>query len=781
MRCLTNSIARFIHLMSCQTPKSMPAHKEFESMATMLKHMKPILDEIDYDMIPSDENLQKVCEGLDISVNAAREFVEQWSPKMSRILTVLQSEQLLTKIKSSFLEICCILCRLLRISPSSSCMAGVQVCTEIMHCVQELQSWQPERISKHIEQAMKSKNDKLSSGSEQLEEIVESLGFVSNQELLKESIAVEKESMKLRANKCREEMDQINLVMDLLALIREYMLKSGCLETMNGIRIPSHFRCPLSLDFMLDPVIVASGQTFERSSIQKWLDHGLRICPKTRQCLSHTNVIPNYTVKALIENWLNEKNLKLPMNSGLTEIQPDTSVSDGLASQDVIQTDSFRCSVHSSDSLSRCSLEGGDTGGNPKINGPSFSDEVSSTKCQSVEPKCNDRSPEHSYTHSRTHSVSSAISCTDYMPSAPTEMSRVSDGHQKLGTLSGESLSETGSPFASNSLPGRGSQSAKTSAEISEIGSNNYARVHSLQLSDSRYDETTTSAHVDKLVEDLKSPRNELQTKAAAELRLLAKHNMDNRIIIGQCGAIGPVISLLNSDVKMTQEHSVTALLNLSLNEENKKRIAQEGVIESLIHVLESGTNAAKENSAAALFSLSVLEEYKVKIGRSGAIKALVDLLAQGTVRGKKDAATALFNLSICHENRARIVQAGAVKYLVQLLDPSGGMVDKSVALLANLSTISEGRSAIARAGGIPMIVEIVDMGSQRGKENAASVLLEMCLNSTKFCNMVLQEGAVPPLVALSQSGTPRAKEKAQQLLSHFRSQREGAKGKRKN
>jgi hypothetical protein len=100
------------------------------------------------------------------------------------------------------------------------------------------------------------------------------------------------------------------------------------------------------------------------------------------------------------------------------------------------------------------------------------------------------------------------------------------------------------------------------------------------------------------------------------------------------------------------------------------------------------------------------------------------------------------------------------VKYLVELMDPVTGMVDKAVALLANLSTISEGRMAIAKAGGIPLLVEVVESGSQRGKENAASILMQLCLNSPKFCTLVLQEGAVPPLVALSQSGTPRAKEK---------------------
>ncbi|KAG4965264.1 hypothetical protein JHK85_040239 [Glycine max] len=43
---------------------------------------------------------------------------------------------------------------------------------------------------------------------------------------------------------------------------------------------------------------VEVGQTYERQSIQKWLDHGLNVCPKTHQRLTLTNVIPNYTVKS---------------------------------------------------------------------------------------------------------------------------------------------------------------------------------------------------------------------------------------------------------------------------------------------------------------------------------------------------------------------------------------------------------------------------------------------------------------------------------------------------
>jgi len=288
---------------------------------------------------------------------------------------------------------------------------------------------------------MKSKNDEINSSSEHVAEIIESFGLVSNQDLLKETIAIEKGRIKVNESKCEEDMDQINLIVDLLALIRDYMLKTGSFGTMNGISVPSYFCCPLSLNFMLDPVIVASGQTFERSSIQKWLENGLRICPKTRQHLSHTNLIPNYTVKALIANWLEENNLKLPISCDSSNANPEASASGGMSSQDVIRANSFRCSVHSSDTLSRSSLEAGDVVRRLKIDDPSVSGEVSSSMVHSVEAdKFNHRSPEHSYTHSRTQSVSSAVSSCDYVPVPATEISRRQETHEKIGGTSGKNL-----------------------------------------------------------------------------------------------------------------------------------------------------------------------------------------------------------------------------------------------------------------------------------------------------------------------------------------------------
>lgn len=778
VKCLVNSISRFIHLVSCQMVKPMPFQKNYNHMIGVLKRLKPVLDDVIHCKTYLDENLCKECEELDMAVNGARELLENWSPKRSKILSVLRSGSLLMKIQISSVEICHLIFRSLQSPPPTSVLASLE------NYLQELKCLKKEPATGYIEEALTNQRENIELHNENLKKIIELLGLTANLELMKESIAVEKERLSTEVKKVKAELDEINAIVGLVCSLRDYAIKFERPEGKSGISIPSYFICPLSLELMVDPVIVASGQTYGRVSIQKWLDHGLNVCPKTHQRLAHTNLIPNYTVKAMVANWCEENNVKLTNNSEFNNMK--TPIDHSLP-QDLARSCSFG-SVHSSNSTSRSSLQTGNAFEKQKGD---ISSRLSgeSNGCQSLEiEKFEQQSPAPSYIYSRSESFSSSISSTDCAHPVSKEASEIVSKQENVKELSGEITKGSTAPANNESesspwLSGKqfqGPRSKLGETETRNDNNNRHSKVHSLPVCNSGYDELTTASYVNKLIEDLHSPCDEAQTKAAEELRLLSKHNVENRIMIGQCGAIAPLLSLLYSEVKITQEHAVTALLNLSISEDNKALIVEAGAIEPLIHVLKTGNDGAKENSAAALFSLSVIEHYKATIGQSGAVKSLVDLLGSGTLRGQKDAATALFNLSICHENKARIVQAGAVKHLVQLMDHSAGMVDKAVALLANLSTIAEGRLAIAREGAIPLLVEFVDSGSQRGKENAASILLQLCLHNTKFCTLVLQEGAVPPLVALSQSGTPRAKEKAQQLLSHFRYQREGATGKGK-
>ncbi|XP_050212404.1 U-box domain-containing protein 13 [Mercurialis annua] len=369
--------------------------------------------------------------------------------------------------------------------------------------------------------------------------------------------------------------------------------------------IPDDFRCPISLELMKDPVIVSTGQTYERSCIEKWLEAGHGTCPKTQQNVSSTAVTPNYVLRSLIAQWCEANGIEPPK-------RPSSS---------------------------------------------------------------------------RSNKTTSAYS--------PAE---------------------------------------RTKVEI--------------------------------LLHKLTSGSPEDQRSAAGEIRLLAKRNADNRVAIAEAGAIPLLVGLLSTPDSRTQEHAVTALLNLSICEDNKGSIISAGAVPGIVHVLKKGSMEARENAAATLFSLSVVDENKVTIGSSGAIPPLAMLLSEGTQRGKKDAATALFNLCIYQGNKGKAVRAGVVPTLMRLLtEPGGGMVDEALAILAILASHPEGKSSIGAAEAVPVLVEVIGNGSPRNRENAAAVMVHLCSGDQKYLIEAQELGIMGALLDLAQNGTDRGKRKARQLL----------------
>ncbi|XP_022715728.1 U-box domain-containing protein 17-like [Durio zibethinus] len=69
------------------------------------------------------------------------------------------------------------------------------------------------------------------------------------------------------------------------------------------LTIPKDFCCPTSWDLMRDPVIISTGQTYDRSSIARWMEEGHCTCPKTGQMLIHNRLVPNRALRNLIIQW----------------------------------------------------------------------------------------------------------------------------------------------------------------------------------------------------------------------------------------------------------------------------------------------------------------------------------------------------------------------------------------------------------------------------------------------------------------------------------------------
>ncbi|KAG6764334.1 hypothetical protein POTOM_031800 [Populus tomentosa] len=69
------------------------------------------------------------------------------------------------------------------------------------------------------------------------------------------------------------------------------------------VTVPNHFRCPVSLDLMNDPVTMSSGITYDRESIEKWIEAGNVTCPITNKVLRSLDPIPNHTIRKMIQDW----------------------------------------------------------------------------------------------------------------------------------------------------------------------------------------------------------------------------------------------------------------------------------------------------------------------------------------------------------------------------------------------------------------------------------------------------------------------------------------------
>jgi F-box/WD-40 domain protein 7 len=68
-----------------------------------------------------------------------------------------------------------------------------------------------------------------------------------------------------------------------------------------GLKAPSSFFCPISMDLMADPVMVATGHTYDRSCIERWLAQGHRTCPATGVRLRHLELTPNFALRSAIQ------------------------------------------------------------------------------------------------------------------------------------------------------------------------------------------------------------------------------------------------------------------------------------------------------------------------------------------------------------------------------------------------------------------------------------------------------------------------------------------------
>ena len=72
---------------------------------------------------------------------------------------------------------------------------------------------------------------------------------------------------------------------------------------------PSEHLCPIGYDVMVDPVTAGDGMTYERASIETWLQEN-DTSPSTGAELPHTTLVPNQVLKSIIRDWEEQEHKK---------------------------------------------------------------------------------------------------------------------------------------------------------------------------------------------------------------------------------------------------------------------------------------------------------------------------------------------------------------------------------------------------------------------------------------------------------------------------------------
>jgi hypothetical protein len=77
-------------------------------------------------------------------------------------------------------------------------------------------------------------------------------------------------------------------------------------EVSSDVDVPKEYVCPITLKLMEDPVILEDGHSYDRKAIERWLRTNRR-SPTTNEILNSKHMISNYSLKSLIEAFVEKQ------------------------------------------------------------------------------------------------------------------------------------------------------------------------------------------------------------------------------------------------------------------------------------------------------------------------------------------------------------------------------------------------------------------------------------------------------------------------------------------
>ncbi|KAK7399993.1 hypothetical protein VNO78_11191 [Psophocarpus tetragonolobus] len=406
---------------------------------------------------------------------------------------------------------------------------------------------------------------------------------------------------------------------------------------------PEELRCPISLQLMYDPVIIASGQTYERVCIEKWFSDGHNNCPKTQQKLSHLCLTPNYCVKGLVASWCEQNGVPIPEG-------PPESLD--LNYWGLVLSESESTNSKSVDSVSSCKLKGVQV---VPLEESIISEVSVENGTESVSAQEEDREQYFSFLKVLTEGNNWRKQCE------VVEQLRLllRDDEEARIFMGANGFVEAFLLFM---------QSAMREGSLMALESGAMA-LFNLAVDNNRNKEIMLSAGVLSLLEEMISKTSSYGCSTALYLNLSFLE--EAKSMIGTSQAVQFLIQLLqcDSDVQSKQD-SLHALYNLSTMPSNIQYLLSSGIISSLQSLLVGeGDCMWTEKCIAVLINLATFQVGREEIvSAPGVISALASILDTGEPLEQEQAVSCL--LILCNRSEEcseMVLQEGVIPALVSI------------------------------------------------------------------------------------------------------------------
>ncbi|KAJ6725780.1 U-BOX DOMAIN-CONTAINING PROTEIN 7 [Salix purpurea] len=390
---------------------------------------------------------------------------------------------------------------------------------------------------------------------------------------------------------------------------------------------PEELRCPISLHLMYDPVIIASGQTYERICIEKWFSDGHDSCPKTQQRLSHLCLTPNYCVKGLVASWCEHNGVPAP---------------DGPPES--LDLNYWRLAMSQSDSSnSRRSVESVSSG---KLKGvkvvpleESGPIEEAAEKTENLSPQQEDSMLEDAFEDNvfeRYQNFLNILNGDEDLKKKCRIVEQVrlllKDDEEARIFMGANGFVEALLQFLESAVQARNPMAEEVGAMA----------LFNLTVNNNRNKEMMLAAGAIPLLEDMISNPDSDGSATALYLNLScldeAKSIIGSSQALASSAASNPLLAVPGDHSWI--EKSIAVLINLASSQSAKdEMLSTPGLISGLATILDTVEPIEQEQAVACLYVLcNGSEKGSQLVLQEGVIPALVSISVNGTTRGKEKA-----------------------------------------------------------------------------------------------------------------------------------------------